>query len=153
MPQFLFLVCDLVVNKKCKECANELTCAEVATQVAAQITKMDEQNVLRNVSVDVRLSVLKPLVCRGMLAAIVFFETVEGRELISKGFLKAGVSRCFGRAFQAQAISWSEANPGLITPAFVAEEEMPPSAAQHGQEVMAVVCEAVDDELLDLVAD
>lgn len=141
-------VCDLVVNKKMKDFANDTTCNEVAQSVAAQLSAMRAAGEIRHVSIDIKLTVLKPVVCAGMRAGIEYFETGEGRELIKKGFLKAGVTRCFDTDFQRQAVAWVASNPQERAPSFESEEVTPPSAALHTLDAIAV---AVDDEIVEVL--
>jgi hypothetical protein len=135
-------VCDLVVNKKFKELANDTTCEEVARGVAAQVRAMQAgTQLLGKVTVDVRLTVLKPIVCRGMRAGVDYFESEDGKALIKKGFMKAGVSRSFDLEFQQLAVAWAANNPEVAEAAFAeaAAAAEPPSALLHRAEPIAVV--------------
>lgn len=141
-------VCDLVVNKKCKEHANDVTCAEVASKVAHQLGEMERAGSVAAVSVDIRLSALKPIVVRGMVDAVTFFETADGKALILKGFAKANVARCFERSFQEQAVAWArKSGQSVLNPAFKPVTDVPPSAAQHANEPVAIVVEESEEVL------
>ena len=134
-------VCDLVVNKKMKEYATAATSEEIARNVASQLEARERTGDTSPIGVDVRLSTLKPLVCRGMKDALAFFSTDEGASLIAKGFERAGISKCFSLPFQKEAINWVN-KKGVdlaLKPVFQQTRESPPSAALHGQEPIAVV--------------
>lgn len=121
-------VCDLVVNKKMKELATKVTSEEVAHQVSRQLQEqqISGDNSL-SIRVDIRLSALKPLVCKGMNASLEFFETNEGSALIAKGFEKAGITQCFDRDFQKEADAWFSqqgTEAAALRPDYIPEEPL-----------------------------
>jgi hypothetical protein len=102
------------------------------------------------ISVDMRLTVLKPIVVRGMIEAVTFFDTADGKALILKGFEKAGVTRCFGRDFQNQAAAWvRQRGEAALNPAFEPLTSHPASAAEHSDTPIAVVFDDVEEEVIE----
>lgn len=143
-----FPVCDLVVNKKCKEFANNVTCTEIAANVARQLASMEVGGVSA-ISVDIRLTALKPMVVHGMVDAVQFFDSAEGAALISKGFELARIApRCWTNAFQEQAVAWARRlGPSAFNPQFTPATDMPPSAASHSLQAIALVTSLEEEEL------
>lgn len=142
-------VCDLVVNKKMKELATTSTSNEIARCVADQLSQRSRTgDTTAPIKVDIRLSTLKPLVCKGMQQALDFFSTDEGATMISKGFEKAGITQCFSRQFQREASDWASRHGGerALVADFLPAEDAPPSAAGHSQDVIAVVSDPNGDE-------
>ena len=134
-------------------------CEHVATKVSESLTAAP-----RDVpKVDVTLGSLKPLVVNGFIEGIQHFGTPDGKALILKGFEKAGVTRCFGAAFQKEGEMWMlpqmRATPldDILVPPDLEAAEVPPSAVSYVGEdetrgaLDAIPLAVADEELLDLI--
>lgn len=148
---------DLVVNRTMKTTVTEVISTAVAKSVAKQLKARD---LLRGtgaspcaISIDVKMGALKPLVVEGMVKAIKFFESDEGRKLIIKGFAKAGLDKCHDPAFIARAGAWAQSaglNDAVLNPVFTPAENNPPNVAADVDDPIALVT-ALDEEMMDLV--
>jgi hypothetical protein len=146
------------VNKTLKNATTAVVSTAVASVVAKQIRNMHEMGpeVERApLKVETGMNTLKPMVVKGMIDGITFFEAEEGRKLIKKGFEKAGIMRCFTNDFQKAATKWlMRTDPTLLSPTFTPAELLPPTAELHRgwMEPIAMVTE-MDEELMDLIPD
>ena len=90
---------DLTVNKSAKN----LTKREFVSYYSGVIQEgLDAGKALEDIDVDLRLSVIKPLHAQWLVKIFNFFTTSEGRDIIIKGWKKAGISGLF---------DWSTALP------------------------------------------
>jgi hypothetical protein len=148
---------DLVINRTMKSMVTDVISIDVAKSVAKQLKA---RQVLVGtgiqspaISIDVKMGALKPLVVEGMVKAIKYFESDEGKKLILKGFKKAGLGECHDPAFIARAGIWAQSvglNNAIINPDFAPANENPPNIAFDVDEPIALVT-AIDEELMDLV--
>jgi hypothetical protein len=146
---------DLVVNRKMKSGPTEVICEDIAKKVAAQLKAralLQEQGVTPSaIQIDVKMAALKPMVVKGIIKSINFFESVEGKALILKGFKMAGLSKIFDLQFIQSANTFitngtTVAEADRINPDLPPANDLPPNAGD--EDVLAFVR---DEEFMDLV--
>jgi len=137
---------DLVINRSMKAEVTSVISNSVAQKVSQQLKArrlLAAANVeLPKISIDVKMGALKPLVVEGMINAIKFFESEEGKELIVKGFKKAGLDNCHKPEYIALAAAWAESagfSDDVINPTFEASVDIPPNAGADDDDPFAVV--------------
>lgn len=96
-------VCDLVVQKKIKDVVRRRAIGYIATEVMKQLRLRKESGQNAAISVDIRLSVLKPMVISWVKEAFDWFQTEEGVKLIGKGWDKANINKAWDPTFQEKA--------------------------------------------------
>ena len=80
---------DLTVNKSAKN----LTKREFISYYSSVIKEgLDAGKALEDIDVNLRLSVIKPLHAQWLVKVFNFFTTTEGKDIIFKGWKKAGIS-------------------------------------------------------------
>lgn len=98
---------DLVVNKKMKDIIKLHGMEYVAKTIQTQL-EQHKSTTTTKISVDVKMSVLKPLLCGWIDISMEWFRTVEGKQLILAGFTQSGTDICWNVDFQTEAFKIKE---------------------------------------------
>lgn len=107
---------DLVVNQVYKSMVKNQSMKWIAQQVAAALTNKEQPQI------DVKMSVLKPLLIQWLQQPLDFFGTPDGQKRIISGFQRAKLLKAFDLQFQQQvalmpsARIWSFSDPDQLEP-------------------------------------
>jgi hypothetical protein len=82
-----FQVGDLVVNKPMKDFIKTEAMRYIASSIQDQMKRNEPE-----ISIDVTMSKLKPMLCEWINLANQFFDTEKGKKIIISGFRKSGNS-------------------------------------------------------------
>jgi hypothetical protein len=148
---------DLVINRKMKSGPSDVICEEIAKKVALQLKT--RANLLAAgvrapaIQIDVKMGVLKPLVVKGLIRSIDYFESPDGKDLIRKGFVQAGLGSVFQADFIREANIFVTAGtnapiPDRIDPQLPPALDLPPNVNAESDDALAVV---TDEDFMDLV--
>lgn len=80
---------DLTVNRTAKNLTKNKFVSYYSNEIQQELASGKQ---LEDIEVDLRLSVIKPLHAAWLVAIFNYFTTPEGRDIIFKGWKKAGIS-------------------------------------------------------------
>jgi hypothetical protein len=83
-----------------KDIVKQKTGDYIAKTIAIQLKANKDQEKKQPIKLDVRLSLLKPFVCKWITDAVSWMQSKEGTQLILAGFEKAGIDQVWLRSFQ-----------------------------------------------------